>query len=140
MRKHQTPNTKHQQTINFKISSAWSEHFVKLGFVVWKFFGVWYLVFGVFSSFALDGPLTHEESLKHLQTEPGLRVELVVAEPMVEDPVAIAWDEKGRLYVVEDRGYPTGPGKGKPPLGKLFCSKIRIAMANTTSARCLPTA
>ena len=74
---------------------------------------------GAFSSLALDGPLSPEESIKHFQTEPGLRVELVAAEPMVVDPVAIAWDERGHMFVVENRGYPIGPGKGKPPLGQL---------------------
>src|SRR5947209_742047 len=73
----------------------------------------------VFTSSALDGPLTSEESLRYLKTEPGLRVELVASEPMVVDPVAVAWDEKGRMYVVEDRGYPVGPGKGQPPAGQI---------------------
>jgi putative membrane-bound dehydrogenase-like protein len=68
---------------------------------------------------ALDGPLSPEDSLKYLKTEPGLKVELVAAEPMVVSPVAVAWDEKGRMYVVEDRGYPTGPGNGKPPVGQV---------------------
>src|SRR6266436_652413 len=72
-----------------------------------------------FSSPAIDGPLTPEQSLQYLQTEPGLKVELVAAEPMVVDPVAVAWDEKGRMFVVEDRGYPVGPGKGKPPAGQI---------------------
>jgi putative membrane-bound dehydrogenase-like protein len=68
---------------------------------------------------AIDGPLSPEDSLKYLKTEPGLKVELVAAEPMVVSPVAVAWDEKGRMYVVEDRGYPVGPGKGKPPVGQV---------------------
>src|ERR1041384_3651953 len=68
---------------------------------------------------ALDGPLSPEESLKYLKTEPGLRVELVAAEPMVVDPVAVAWDERGRMFVVEDRGYPVGPGKGQKPVGQV---------------------
>ncbi len=68
---------------------------------------------------AIDGPLTPEQSLQYLKTEPGLRVELVAAEPLVVDPVAVAWDEKGRMFVVEDRGYPTGPGAGKPPAGQV---------------------
>jgi len=70
-------------------------------------------------SLAIDGPLSPEDSLKYLKTEPGLKVELVAAEPMVVSPVAVAWDEKGRMYVVEDRGYPVGPGKGKPPVGQV---------------------
>lgn len=77
------------------------------------------LVVGAVVALAVDGPLSPEESLKYLKTEPGLRIELVAAEPMVVDPVAVAWDEHGRMFVVEDRGYPTGPGKGKPPLGQV---------------------
>ncbi|MBI4664338.1 MAG: c-type cytochrome [Verrucomicrobia bacterium] len=38
--------------------------------------------------------------------EPGLRIELVAAEPLVVDPVAFAFDEQRRLYVVECRGWP----------------------------------
>ena len=70
-------------------------------------------------TWAIDGPLSPEESLKYLKTEPGLKVELVASEPMVVDPVAWAWDEKGRMFVVEDRGYPVGPGKGKAPVGQV---------------------
>jgi mono/diheme cytochrome c family protein/glucose/arabinose dehydrogenase len=36
---------------------------------------------------------------------PGFRVELVAAEPLVSDPVAIAFDPDGRLWVVEMPGY-----------------------------------
>ncbi|MGC4073343.1 MAG: hypothetical protein QM760_12675 [Nibricoccus sp.] len=68
---------------------------------------------------ALDGPLTPEDSLKYLKTEPGLKVELVAAEPMVVNPVAVAWDERGRMFVVENRGYPVGPGKGQKPVGQV---------------------
>ncbi len=39
--------------------------------------------------------------------------EMFLSEPMVIDPVAMAFDEAGRLYVVENRGYPTGPEMGK---------------------------
>ncbi|MCC7009459.1 MAG: c-type cytochrome [Acidobacteria bacterium] len=37
----------------------------------------------------------------------GYRVELVAAEPLVQDPVAIDWDADGRLWVVEMPGYMT---------------------------------
>lgn len=50
--------------------------------------------------------LSPQEALAAFQLEPGLRIELVAAEPMIDDPVAFAWDEKRRLYVVENRGYP----------------------------------
>ncbi|HVV02095.1 MAG TPA: PVC-type heme-binding CxxCH protein, partial [Verrucomicrobiae bacterium] len=77
------------------------------------------LISPVLRARAIDGPLTPEDSLKYLRTEPGCKVELVASEPMVIDPVAVAWDEKGRMYVVEDRGYPIGPGKGKRPVGQI---------------------
>src|SRR5438876_11804737 len=66
---------------------------------------------------ASDGALTPEEALASFTLEPGLRIDLVAAEPLVVDPVAMAFDERGRLFVVENRGYPTGPGPGKPPAG-----------------------
>ena len=36
---------------------------------------------------------------------PGFAIDLVASEPLVEDPVAVAWDEDGRLYVAEMRGF-----------------------------------
>jgi len=36
---------------------------------------------------------------------PGFALDLAVAEPLVASPVAIAWDEDGRLFVAEMRGY-----------------------------------
>jgi putative membrane-bound dehydrogenase-like protein len=39
----------------------------------------------------------------------GFRVELAASEPLVTDPVAMAFDERGRLYVVEMRGYSENP-------------------------------
>jgi len=50
-------------------------------------------------------PRTVEESLESFQLQNGFRAELVAAEPQVSDPVAIAFDEYGRAFVVEMRGY-----------------------------------
>ena len=50
-------------------------------------------------------PLTPEQQLATFKVEKGWRVELVAAEPMVQSPVAAAFDERGRLFVVEMRGY-----------------------------------
>ncbi|MBL9142859.1 MAG: c-type cytochrome [Verrucomicrobiaceae bacterium] len=49
--------------------------------------------------------LSPEEELKTLRVAPGYRAELVAAEPMIETPVAISWDDQGRLFVCEMRGY-----------------------------------
>jgi mono/diheme cytochrome c family protein/glucose/arabinose dehydrogenase len=54
------------------------------------------------------------EELKSFYLEPGLRIELVASEPMVQDPVVITFDEDGRLWVVEMRGFmPTIDGDGE---------------------------
>jgi putative membrane-bound dehydrogenase-like protein len=60
-----------------------------------------------------DGPLSPDETLATFDLEPGHRIELAAAEPLISDPVAIAFDDRGRLYVVENRGYP-GPLEGGP--------------------------
>jgi putative membrane-bound dehydrogenase-like protein len=56
-----------------------------------------------------------QESLAALQVAEGFTVELVVSEPLVQDPVAFDWGADGRLWVVEMVDYPLGmDGKGKP--------------------------
>ena len=42
--------------------------------------------------------------------KPGWRLELVAAEPVVSSPVAMAFDEHGRLFVVERPNNPSGTG------------------------------
>src|SRR5262245_52264470 len=49
-----------------------------------------------------------EEALRAFRLKPGMRVELVAAEPLVVDPVAIDFGGDGRLWVCEMRDYPTG--------------------------------
>jgi putative membrane-bound dehydrogenase-like protein len=67
----------------------------------------------------VSGPLSPQEALKAFRVAPGLRVELVAAEPEIESPVAMAFDENGKLWVVEMRDYPNGPPKGQPPEGRI---------------------
>ncbi|SKA77118.1 putative membrane-bound dehydrogenase domain-containing protein [Prosthecobacter debontii] len=50
-------------------------------------------------------PLSPEEALKTFKVEKGFKIELVAAEPMIEAPIAVSFDDQGRLYVVEMRGY-----------------------------------
>lgn len=50
-------------------------------------------------------PLTPEQSAAAIQLRPGFHIELVAAEPLVRDPVAIDFDEDGRLYVAEFPEY-----------------------------------
>ncbi len=66
-------------------------------------------------------PLKPDEALKAFTIEKGYRIELVAAEPLVEAPIAMSWDDQGRLYVVEMRGYmqDVAGAKDMEPLGRI---------------------
>ncbi len=49
--------------------------------------------------------LSPQESLKTIHLPEGYHAELVANEPMIQDPVAIAWDANGRMYVAEMLTY-----------------------------------
>lgn len=61
------------------------------------------------------------QELATFQVEPGFKVQLVAAEPMVQDPVQLTFDEDGRLWVVEMRGFmPTIDAEGEDePVGRV---------------------
>lgn len=66
-------------------------------------------------------PLSPEEAMKAFKVEKGFRIELVASEPMIESPVAMSFDDQGRLYVCEMRGYmhdKEGGGE-KEPTGRV---------------------
>lgn len=46
-------------------------------------------------------PGSPEESLQSMQVHPDFRVELFASEPEVVDPVEMAFDARGRLFVAE---------------------------------------
>ena len=49
--------------------------------------------------------LQPEDAIKTLQLSEGFKMELAASEPMIEDPITISFDEDGRLFVVEMRGF-----------------------------------
>lgn len=74
------------------------------------------------------------QAMSSFRLEPGFKMELVAAEPMVSAPVAMAFDEDGRLFVAEmprtgSRGEPTASGRvrvleGTDERGAVRSSKI----------------
>jgi putative membrane-bound dehydrogenase-like protein len=50
-------------------------------------------------------PVEPDKVLDSFRIKKGFRVELVAHEPMVVDPIQMAFDEDGRLYIVEMRWY-----------------------------------
>lgn len=65
--------------------------------------------------------LSPQEELKTFKLPPGFHMELVAAEPMVEEPICLTWDPDGRMYVVELRAYmPDVEGTGEMnPIGRV---------------------
>lgn len=61
-----------------------------------------------------QAPKTPQESLSSIQLSEDFQVELFATEPNVVDPVDMAWDENGKLYVAEMLDYPDDPPPGKP--------------------------
>ncbi|MDF1713640.1 MAG: HEAT repeat domain-containing protein [Akkermansiaceae bacterium] len=60
-----------------------------------------------------SAPLSPTDSLKAIHVPDGYEVQLVAAEPLIQDPVAIDWAPDGRLWVAEMADYPSGID-GKP--------------------------
>ncbi|HLR37430.1 MAG TPA: ThuA domain-containing protein, partial [Chitinophagaceae bacterium] len=51
-------------------------------------------------------PLSPEESQTLIQVPVGFELELFASEPEIKKPIAMDWDEKGRLWIVETTDYP----------------------------------
>jgi putative membrane-bound dehydrogenase-like protein len=92
-------------------------------------------------------PLAPNESVKYTQVPADFDLQLFAAEPDVVKPVYMAWDERGRAWVVEALDYPHGlvdegqPGKadikicedtdgdGKADKFTIFADKLNLATA-----------
>ncbi|HBE66970.1 MAG TPA: hypothetical protein DDW52_02370 [Planctomycetaceae bacterium] len=61
-------------------------------------------------------PLSPKVALAKMQVPEGFHVELVAAEPDIMNPVAMCFDERGRIWVTESFEYPRhepGPGRDR---------------------------
>src|SRR5262245_54266301 len=61
-------------------------------------------------------PMAARDALTTFQLRKGFHLELVAAEPLVTDPIAFAFDEDGRLFVIEMNDY---PDRGEQHLGQI---------------------
>ena len=85
-------------------------------------------------------PYTPEKALQTFKIEPGFRIEPYIAEPDIRSPVAMEFDENGRIYVVENPGYPLNvegkvgriilledtDGNGRPDRRTVFADKLTL--------------
>ncbi len=63
---------------------------------------------------AATAPLSPDDARKKFVVPPGFEVRLFASEPEVVNPVAMTWDERGRLWVLELYEYPLGAKPGEP--------------------------
>jgi putative heme-binding domain-containing protein len=57
-------------------------------------------------------PLTPAEAIKKMTVPDGFTVELVAAEPDIVNPVAMTFDERGRIWITESLEYPRHDTRG----------------------------
>src|SRR5260221_11825045 len=63
--------------------------------------------------------LSPADAQKKFSVPPGFEVRLFAAEPDVINPVAMTWDERGRLWVLELYEYPLAAPKGAKPRNRV---------------------
>ena len=66
-------------------------------------------------------PLKPEEQLKHFILPQGYRMELVLSDPIIDEPTAVTFDGNGRMFVLEDRAYMQNADatNEKDPIGRI---------------------
>ncbi|QEC66763.1 dehydrogenase [Panacibacter ginsenosidivorans] len=85
------------------------------------------------------GGLSPQDALKTFQLPEGYKIELVAAEPLISDPVAMEVDEQGNMYIVELHGYPLDTagsgvikllvdtnGDGMPDKSTVFADHLKL--------------
>ena len=77
-------------------------------------------------------PKKPADALKTFRTRPGFRVELVAAEPLVRDPIALDFDEFGRMFVVEMPEYNVYDATDKT---KLEHGRVRLLVDTDNDGR-----
>jgi len=94
-----------------------------------------------------QAPLSAKDSMRYTQVPADFELQLFAAEPDIVKPIYMAWDERGRAWVVEARDYPHGlvndgepgesyikicedtDGDGKADKFTLFAEKLNLATA-----------
>ena len=58
--------------------------------------------------YPVGGPRRPADAVAQFRLQPGFKAAAIVAEPLVNKPIAVQWDERGRLWIAETPEYPNG--------------------------------
>lgn len=85
-------------------------------------------------------PLTPDQERAKFKLPPGFSVQLVASEPVINKPMNLAFDAKGRLWATSSAEYPWAVKKAlwKSPEGALESSKDKIVVFEDTNGDGLP--
>src|SRR5437763_5369138 len=56
-----------------------------------------------------NAPYSPQEAIRKMSVPDGFTVELVASEPEIVNPIAMAFDERGRIWITESIEYPRKP-------------------------------
>jgi len=75
-------------------------------------------------------PLPSAEQLKKFKLPPGFSAQLIASEPVINKPMNLAFDDKGRLWCTSSAEYPWAikPDKWTSPEGALASSRDKIVV------------
>lgn len=63
------------------------------------------------------GPLEPEAAMAMFEVPPGFELQLVASEPQIHEPIVVAYDENGQMYVAEYLKFPSHRGESDGPDG-----------------------
>jgi len=58
--------------------------------------------------YPVGGPRRPADAVAQFRLQPGFKASAIVAEPLVNKPIAVQWDERGRMWIAETPEYPNG--------------------------------
>jgi putative membrane-bound dehydrogenase-like protein len=76
-------------------------------------YGALLAILAIASSTLADGPAPAEQAAQRFTLPPGFQAALFAGEPDVVQPIAFTFDDRGRLWVVENHSYPGWAGEKK---------------------------
>jgi len=78
-------------------------------------------------------PLSPAEERASFTLPEGFEIQLVAAEPDIQKPMQLAFDERGRLLASCSRDYPLGPKEGEAPGDSVFLIEVDGTTGAATS-------